>query len=99
MGSHSTKVPNSSRKLHSIHILVLVHNAMYMAHATLPLDFNFPRFPPRCTKIEVWPICKLKISTADINNTIIDDIISDNQNVGTVLSAVLKCQIKTHRNK
>ena len=47
MGSHSTNVPNSTRKSHSIDILVLVHHAMYMAHATLRLVFNISSFPPK----------------------------------------------------
>jgi len=47
VGSHSTYVPNSTRKSHSIDILVLVHNAMYMAHTTLRLVFNFSSFPPK----------------------------------------------------
>ena len=63
MGSHSTQVPNSSPKLHSIHSIVLVHNAMYMAHTNLRLVFNFSSFPPWPMKIEVWPVFKLKIST------------------------------------
>ena len=80
-------------------INVLVLNAMYMAHTTLRrLVFNFPRFPPRPKKIGVWLICKLTISTADRRNTILDDRSSVYQSVGTLLSAVLKCQIKTHRN-
>ena len=49
-------------------------------------------------KIEVWLIFKFKISTADLLNTILDDRSSVHQSVGTILSAVLKCQIKTHRN-
>jgi len=74
VGSHSTQVSNSSRKLHSIHIIVLVHNViMYMAHTTLRLGFNFSNFPPRSMKIEVWPIFYFKISTADLQNTILDD--------------------------
>ena len=61
MGSHSTYVPNSSRKLHSNDIIVLVHNAMYMAHTTLRLVFNLSSFPLRPMKIEVWPIFKFKL--------------------------------------
>ena len=91
-------MPNSSRKLHSIHILVLVHNSMYMAHTTLRLVFNFSSFPSTPMKIEVWPIFKLKMSTADFHNTILDDRSSVHQSVGTLLFAKLTCQIKTHRN-
>jgi hypothetical protein len=47
VGSHSTYVPDSTRKSHSVDILVLVHNAMYMAHTTLRLVFNFSSFPPK----------------------------------------------------
>ena len=91
MGSHSIQVPNSSRQLHSIQILVLVH----MAHITLQFVFNFSSFQPRPMKI-VWPEYKIKISTADLHNIILDDR-SSVQSVGTLLSAILKCQIKTHR--
>ena len=63
VGSHSTSVPNSTRKWHSIHILVVVYNAMYMAYTTLWLVFNFSSFPPWPMKIEVWPVFKLNIST------------------------------------
>ena len=59
---------NSSRKLNSIHILVLVHNAMYMAHTTVRLVFNFSSFTSRPMKTEVWPIFKLQMSTADLHN-------------------------------
>ena len=83
---------NSSRKLHSIHIVVLVHNAMYI------VMFNFLSFPSRPLKVEVWPIFKHTISTADLHNTILDDRSSVHQSVGTLLSAILICQIKTHRN-
>ena len=89
---------NSSRKLHSIHVLVLVHNVMYMAHTTVRLVFNFSTFPSRPMKVEVCPIFKLKISTADLHNTILDDRSSVHQSVGTLLSAVLISQIKTRRN-
>ena len=47
-------------------------------------------------KLEVWPVSKLKISTADLHNTILDDR-SSVQSVGTLFSAILKCQIKTLR--
>ena len=98
MGSHSTQVQNSSRKLHTIHILVLVHNAMYMAHTCLRFVFNFSSFPPRRNKLEDWLMFKLTISTANLHNTILDDRSSVHQSVGTLLSALLKYQIKTHRN-
>ena len=105
MGSHSTYVPNSILKSeiaqssrHTNDILVLVHNAMYMAHTTLRLVFNLSSFPLRPTKIEVWPIFKLKISTADLHITTLEDRSSVHQGVGTLLSTILKCEIKTHRN-
>ena len=98
MGSHSSYVPNSSRKLHSIDILVLVHNAMYMAHTILRLVFNFSSFTLSPMKIEVWPICNLKNSTADLHATILEDRSSVHQSVDTLLSTILTCQIKTHRN-
>ena len=75
---------NSSRKLHSIHILVLVHNAMYMAHTTVRLVFNFSSFTSRPIKTEVWPIFKLQMSTADLHNTILDDRNSVHESVGTL---------------
>ena len=98
MGSHSTYLPNSSLKLHSNDILVLVHNTMYMAHTTLRLVFNLSSFPLRPMKIEVWPIFKLKISTADLHTTTLEDRSFVHQGVGTLLSTFLKFQIKTHRN-
>ena len=72
---------------------------MYMMHTTLRLVFNFSSFPPRPVKIEVWPVSKLKISTctAELRNTLTDDR-SSVQSVGTLLSAILKGQIKTPRN-
>ena len=63
VGSHSTQVPSSTQKWHSIHILVVVYNAMYMGYTTLWLVFNFSSFPPWPMNIEVWPVFKLKIST------------------------------------
>ena len=59
VGSHSTPVSNSSRKLPSIHIIVLVHKEMYRAHTTFRLVFNFSSFPHRPMKIAVWPVFKL----------------------------------------
>ena len=85
MGSHSTQVPSSCLKLHSIHIVVLLHNASNMASTTLRLVFNFSSFPPRPMQIEVWLIFKLKISTADLHNTILDDGSSVHQSVGNLL--------------
>ena len=85
MGSHFTQVPSSCRKLHSIHILVLVHNATYMAPTTLRLVFNFSSFPTRPMQVEVSLIFKLKISTADLHNTIIDNGSSVHQSVGNLL--------------
>ena len=90
MCSDSTQMSNSSRKLHSIHILVLVHNA---THNTFRLVFNFSSFPPRPMNIEVWPIFKLKMSTADLHNTILDGRSSVNQSVGTLLSAILNIKL------
>ena len=84
-----TQVPNSNRKLHSIHSLV---------HTALRVGFKFSSFPPRPMKIELWPRFKLKRSTADRHNPILDDRSSVHQSVGTLLSAVLNCQQKTHRN-
>ena len=98
MGSHSTYLPNSSLKLHSNDILVLVHNTTYMAHTTLRLVFNLSSFPLRPMKIEVWPIFKLKIITADLHTTTLEDRSFVHQGVGTLLSTFLKFQIKTHRN-
>ena len=49
-------------------------------------------------KIDVWPIFKLKMSNADLHTTILDDRSSVHQSVGTLLSAILTCQIKKHRN-
>ena len=85
MGSHTTQVPSSCRKLHSIHILVLLHNTANMAPTTLRLVFNFSSFPPRPMHIEVWLIFKLKISTADLYKTTLDDVSSVYQSVGNLL--------------
>ena len=75
----------------AFHILVLVHNAMYMAHTTLRLGIDLSNqgvHLPRSMNIEVWPRFKLNIITADLHNTILGDRNSVHQSVGTLLSAV-----------
>ena len=56
MGFQSTQVPNSCRKWHIIHTLVLIH----MAHCTFRWVVNVSwSFPPMRMKIEVWAVSNL----------------------------------------
>ena len=56
MGFQSTQVPNSCRKWHRIHTLVLIH----MAHCTFRWVVDVSSsFPPMRIQIEVWAVSNL----------------------------------------
>ena len=59
VGLHATQVPNSCRKWHTIYILVLIHNPLYMSHTTLRWVVNVSSFPPVPLQIEVWAVSNL----------------------------------------
>ena len=94
-GSHSTQVPSSTQKWHSIHIRVVVYNAMYMGYTTLWLVFNFSSFPPWPMKIEVWPVFKLKISTG-LHHYLYTILRSDKRVIATHIILVSKHRMILH---
>ena len=59
VGLHATQVPNYCRKWHTIYILVLIHNPLYMSHTTLRWVVNVSSFPPVPLQIEVWAVSNL----------------------------------------
>ena len=73
VGLHAAQVPNSCRKWHTIYILVLIHNPLYMSHTTLRWVVNVSRFPPVPLQIEVWAVSNLTfvlLSFAILHSTI-----------------------------
>ena len=58
-GLQSTNVPNSGRKWHRIHILVLIHSPLYLAPGTLRRIVDVSSFPPMRVQIEVWAVSNL----------------------------------------
>ena len=95
VGSHSTQVPSSTQKWHSIHILVVVYNAMYMGYTILWLVFNFSSFPPWPMKIEVWPVFKLKISTG-LHHYLYTILRTDKRVIATHIIVVSKHRMILH---
>ena len=72
VGLHATQVPNSCRKWHTIYILVLIHNPLYMSHTTLRWVVNVSSFPPVPLQIEVWAVSNLTfvlLSFATLHST------------------------------
>ena len=62
MGLQSIQVPNSCRKSHKIHIIILIHSPMYMAHNTFRRVINVSSsFPPLHMQIEVWAVSNLTV--------------------------------------
>ena len=59
VGLNATQVPNSCRKWHTIYILVLIHNPLYMSHTTLRWVVNVSSFPPVPLQTEIWEVSNL----------------------------------------